>query len=260
MRNIASSLMVLLVVVFSAQTMSAMEISAEEASLYAQASAEQDPAKKVALIESYVQKFPEGKWKTELIYSAALACDQLKQPDKAIMFGEEVLKADPGNISILLTLANIYSAKADGKDKSLAYSVRCLAAIEKKGAEQPPAGVSEDQYKAELDKLKKSAAFTHDYVAGWRAMELKDYAAAEQPLRSAYSIKKNAKLALWLGVAYEKNGKLDDAISTLAEALVLLNGAQKDQVQKKLEQLYQQKHGSLDGLQKIIDDARGRIG
>ncbi|MEW6368554.1 MAG: hypothetical protein AB1714_28330 [Acidobacteriota bacterium] len=260
MRNIASSLMVLLVAVLCAQPMSAMEISAEEASLYQQAGAEQDPAKKVALIESYIQKFPEGKWRTELVYSAALACDQLKQPDKVISFGEEVLKADPSNINILLILANTYSARPDGKDKSLAYSARCVAAIDKKALDPPPADVPEDQYKAELDKLKKSAQFTHDYVAGWRAMELKDYAAAEQPLKSAYSIKRNAKLALWLGVAYEKNGKIDDAISTLAEALVLLNGAQKDQVQKKLEQLYQQKHGSLDGLQKIIDDARGRIG
>lgn len=257
-QGLVSAMAVLGVVVFSGSVMSAAEISGDEASLYAKATAEKDAAARAALLESYLQQYPEGAYKIQSNYFLTLAYRELNQPEKMMQSGEETLKLDAENIDVLLLLADRYSNQAATFEKSIAYSDRCIQALEKKEAGAPPANVTAEQWHGQCEKLKKGAAYTKALVLGKKALAGKDYAGAEAPLKQAYSIQKNPMIPFWLGIVYSKSGKVDDAIAMLCEAVVLA-GPAKDQAQKELERLYQQKNQSLDGLQQKIDEARARV-
>ncbi len=236
----------------------ALEISGEEATLYAQAEGEKDPARRVQLLETYLMTYPSGYYKTTVNYLATLTFAQLNQSSKVIQYGEETLRADPDSIDILLALANVYSVRPETHQKSIGYSEHALVVIDKKAGQQPPKGVSADTWKSECEKLEKRALYVNSFVKGLVAIERKDCAGAVEPLKTAYSIARNPAIAYFLGICYSKTGKSVEAISILCEA-VALNGAKKEQAQKELERIYQEKNKTLEGLQQKIEEARTRI-
>lgn len=236
----------------------AAEISGEEASLYSRATSEKDPAAKVGLLEQYLQQFPEGAYQKQVRYFLTIACRQANQNDAAIQYGEQTLAADGENVDVLLVLAELYSAKSATWDKAVEYSDRAVAALTKKEGETPPSGTTTEQWKTSIAKMRDMAVFTRELVKGKRALGAKDFAAAEGPLNTAYGITKSSQLAFWIGIAYSKLGKTDDAILRLCEAVVM-NGPTKEQAQKELEKLYQEKNKSLDGLDQAIEAARARV-
>jgi len=240
-------------------TMLHAQISGEEATLWAQASAEKvENAQRVALLDKYLQTYPTGHYKAQANALMAVTAVQLGMNEKVIASGEEALKADPDSIQVLLALAKAYSAQPATYAKSLAHSDHAVQVCTKKMAEQPPAGITPEQWKTEWEKFKKRATWWQADVKGLSAIAAKNYEGAIESLNAAYKMYKDQKTAYLLGSCYQNLAKLDEAISFLCEA-VNLPGGMKAQAQEKLEKLYKAKHQSLDGLQQKIDEAKARV-
>lgn len=90
---------------------------------------------------------------------------------------------------------------------------------------------------------------------------LSKYDDAERYSLIAYDKRKNSEIALNLGIIYNKKNKSDEALKYFAEAVVLNSHSKFSADAKKyLESLYQKKYGSIEGIEKILADARKRLG
>ncbi len=87
------------------------------------------------------------------------------------------------------------------------------------------------------------------------------YDDAEKYSLIAYEKRKNSEIALNLGIIYNKKSKSDEALRYFAEAVVLNSHSKFSADAKKyLESLYQKKYGSIEGIEKVLADAKKRLG
>ncbi len=90
---------------------------------------------------------------------------------------------------------------------------------------------------------------------------LNKYDDAEKYSLIAYDKRKNSEIALNLGIIYNKKNKPDEALRYFAEAVVLNSHSKFSADAKKyLESLYQKKYGSIEGIEKVLADAKKRLG
>ncbi len=84
---------------------------------------------------------------------------------------------------------------------------------------------------------------------------------AEKYFLLAYDKRKNSEIALNLGIITNKKKKVDEAIKYFAEAVVLNSHSKFSADAKKyLEKLYQEKYGNIEGIDRLLTDARKRLG
>ncbi len=77
----------------------------------------------------------------------------------------------------------------------------------------------------------------------------------------AYDKRKNSEIALNLGIIFNKKKKVEDALRYFAEAVVLNSHSRfSSDAKKYLETLYQEKYGSIEGIEKVLADAKKRLG
>ncbi len=87
------------------------------------------------------------------------------------------------------------------------------------------------------------------------------YDDAEKYSLVAYDKRKNSEIALNLGIIYNKKNKSDEALRYFAEAVVLNSHSRFSADAKKyLESLYQKKYGNIEGIEKVLADAKKRLG
>lgn len=99
------------------------------------------------------------------------------------------------------------------------------------------------------------------YLLGKSYFYLNNLDSSEKYFLIAYDKRKNSEIALNLGIISNKKNRADDAIRYFAEAVVLNSHTKFSADAKKyLESLYQKKYGSIEGIEKVIADARKRLG
>jgi tetratricopeptide (TPR) repeat protein len=99
------------------------------------------------------------------------------------------------------------------------------------------------------------------YWLGKTCFYLNRYDDAERYFLLAYDKRKNSEIALNLGIISNKKNKSDEALKYFAEAVVLNSHSRFSADAKKyLESLYQKKYGSIEGIEKVIAEAKKRLG
>lgn len=99
------------------------------------------------------------------------------------------------------------------------------------------------------------------YWLGKTYFYLNRFEDAEKYFLIAYDKRKNSEIALNLGIIYNKKNKPDEALRYFAEAVVLNSHSRFSADAKKyLESLYQKKYGSIEGIEKVLAEAKKRLG
>jgi tetratricopeptide (TPR) repeat protein len=175
---------------------------------------ENDPKKRLAMIEKFTPAFPNSKFEVEISQFTMAALQGLNDPAKSIQFGEKALKANPDNVSTLLLLANAYVDENKNLAKAVEYGQK---AVKLSSATAATPDSSPDQ---------KLTAGMAKSTLGWAYLKQDKAALAAPELKDATSLlSENAGLLeeayYRAGFAYAKLGKKAEAQDALQKCIAM---------------------------------------
>jgi hypothetical protein len=136
-------------------------------SLYAAALQEQDPAKKIQLMDALSQQNPQSEYLAQLSEHYFTAYRQMNNNVKAVELAEKEAAANRANEDMLLVVTDYYFNKKDA-DKVLSYSAKCVEAMKAKAAPQGVSAADWDKKKnATLGYALWMAGMTHASKSNW---------------------------------------------------------------------------------------------
>jgi tetratricopeptide (TPR) repeat protein len=173
---------------------------------------EQDPTKKLSLLNSWKEKYPTSDYADGRLQIYLQTYTALNQPDKVISTGNEVLAADPKNLTALYLIAlNVQRLTKPTPDDLAAGEKAANGLISNLdtffAADKKPATTSD----ADWAKAKKDTELLAHTTLGWIALQKKDPAAAETAEKEFTDVLKlnanNAQVSYWLGTALVQEKK-----------------------------------------------------
>lgn len=237
----------------------------EEVDLLAIAGAE-DSARRVGLIEAFLDRHPESERGRELRRQATWIYWQLNHFQKAIEHGETSLSESPSDPQILTILATAYHA-LDEPAKAIrraSRAVRSLRSLDR------PGQMDRQRWQSRIDGLMSQnyaymgSAYLSQYEAdrrdpsstsaGLNLQKAHLYAsrAVELAPRSDFA-------QFQLGIVFCARNQVVEAVDPLAKAVVL-NGRFGEIARENLESVYRAiNQGSLDGLDDLLAQAKHEL-
>ncbi len=239
-----------------------------EYDLYASISKEADAAKRLALLDSWKEKYPGSDYALERQLFYIQTHQALQQGAKMFEAAEGLVKIDGKNIQglywmtvLTISLADTSPGRLDAGSKA---ARGLLSALEETFApDKRPATTPEDAWKKERANLEAIAHTT----LGWIAMNRKNNDEAEKEFaQSLRSNPNNGQVSYWLGTviaAQRIPEKQSAALFHFARAAHFsgegaMPDANRKQIQTYLERVYTNYHGDKSGLADVIRIAQTR--
>lgn len=225
-----------------------------------------NPTTRLQKLDQWKAKYPTTDFSTLRLELYLATYNQLNRPKDAFATAKELLAADPNNIRALSAL--IYSvfflsppspddlSTAEKASHQVLDNLETLFAADKK-----PQGVSDQAWQ----KNKKDIQVLAQQRLGWIAWTQKDYPKAEGEFVKALQLDPNAsQIDYWLGgalLAEKDPNKYSQAFYYFARAASYegpgsLNAAGRQQVHDYLQKVYTDYHGSTDGLDQLLAQAK----
>jgi tetratricopeptide (TPR) repeat protein len=222
----------------------------QEYTLYDSVTKETDATKKLALLNTWKEKYPDSDFKPDRLQLFLTTYQQLGQPAKMIDTAKEILALTPKDITALYWITFLTptagNVSADALDTAEKAANGLLA------AEKPAPVKDEDWTKAKAQT--DAAAYT---TLGWVAMQRKNDDAAEQNFKKSLAIDpKAAQVSYWLGTVIlgeKKAEKQSEALFDFARAATYdgpeaLNPDGRQKIDAYLTKVYTTLHGDTSGL------------
>ena len=195
------------------------DISFVEYALVNAASKTADPASRVKLFERYAAAFPDSPYTLSVREQAAYAYQQLQNTAKMTETAQSILAANPGDVSMLILLADSLSDSDKQGDKATAYAQKALDAL--KDAKKPD-NLTDDQWQQQ-ESLEKGIAYSTigevDVIKGKNAPAVDAFKLANPLLKSNnYYYGRNLYR---LGFTLAKMQRHPEARTVLTEAIAV---------------------------------------
>jgi thiol-disulfide isomerase/thioredoxin len=201
------------------------------------------PAARAAALKKFLAAHPKSMLAPLAQQMLLEALVEAKAPTaEVVVAGDAALAAVPEGPSrgqIYNALAYELAERGEQLDKALEYARKAESGV--------PAG----------DEFKEMGAAVHDTL-GWVYLKRGETDKAIAALSAAAAAAPDQQEIIWhLGQAYEKAGKQDEAIDAYVRSAAVFLG--KDtRAEASLRTLYQQRNGSLDGLEARLKAARDK--
>lgn len=229
-----------------------------EYDLYTGVTKATDNNKKLALLNSWQEKYPNSDFKLERLEYYLETYQQLGQSAKMIDTAKDILTIDPKNIKALYWIAfltpTLNSSSPDALDLAEKAANGLLAA-------EKPAGLKDEDWakaKAQTDAI----GYT---TLGWVAMQRKNNEVAEQNFKKSLGVSPNQpQVSYWLGnviLAEKKPERQGEALFHIARAASYdgqgaLTAQGRQQIDTYLTKAYKTLHGNDSGLSDLKAQAR----
>ncbi|MGH9354694.1 MAG: tetratricopeptide repeat protein [Terriglobia bacterium] len=230
----------------------AAQPSPEESQDFQTLEKEVDPDKQVQMVKEFAQKYPSSQWLSDVYFIGATAAEQKNNVAGALDFGRRSLKLKPGSLRGLVLMAGLLPlpqalpATATERQQQLSDSENdATRALQLLSSIQPQPSVAPAQFnqtKAAIEvQLHSALAMAHLEestmavtqpvpVAVTQAKKEKDSdVVLPDPLQSCVD-----------GLQYEKQNRLDDAISAFTKVAQVSQGGQATDVQAYASAMVQQ--------------------
>lgn len=237
-----------------------------EYDLVAAITKETNNTKKLELLNTWKEKYPNTDFKLERLQHYLVTYQALNQPTKMVETAQAMLAINPKDVQALYWLCTLVprAPKPNESDFSMAEKSAhgLLEAVEETFApSKRPATTSE----ADWNKAKNDMVALAHKTLGWVAMQRKNWEQAETEFQKSLAVAPNAgEVSYWMGtvmIAQKKPEKSTAAIYHIARAASYtgpgaLNPQGRQEVNKYLEKLYTQYHGSSNGLAELRAQAQ----
>ena len=222
-----------------------------EYNAYVGAVQQTDPNAKISGLEAFLQQYPNSVMKEDALELLMVSYSQTNNAAKMADAAQRVLQVNPKNVRALTLLAN--NAKTQGQwadaEKYAAQGVTAVPNMQK------GEGITDDAFAKQKTQL---TGFLNG-IAGFSALQLKDYANAAKYLRAAVDIDPNDVQNVYpLAVAYLSQTPPDNVngLFYVARAASLAkDAAAKDQITKYGRSKYVKYHGSDQGWNELLASA-----
>jgi tetratricopeptide (TPR) repeat protein len=222
-----------------------------EYNAYVGAVQQSDPAAKISGLEAFLQQYPNSVMKEDALELLMISYQQANNAAKMSATAQRVLQANPNNVRALALLANNAKASQQWADAQK-YAMQGVAAV-------PNMPKAENMSDADFTKQKAQLAGFLNGVAGFAALQLKDYANATKYLRAAVDADPNNLEHVYpLALAYLSATPPDNVngLFFIARAAALAKDpAGKDQITKFGISRYKKFHGSDQGWAELLTTA-----
>lgn len=226
-----------------------------EYNAYITALNQQQPAAKASALETFVQQYPQSVMKSDALELLMATYQQLGDQPKVEDAAQKILQAEPGNLRALALMSFVKRASAEKGENPQAnaqqareFGERGLQALQ---AATKPEGMSD----ADFTQLKDQTGIIFNGSAGFGALQVKDYPAAQKYL--AASIEKNPanlRNVYPLALAYLEASPINPlGLWTVARAVALSQN--NPQITQYGKFKYTKYHGSDEGWQQLLQAA-----
>ena len=229
-----------------------------EYDLFSGATKETDPAKKLALLNTWQEKYPESDYKIDRLVMMIQAYAALGQWPNVIGAAKEALAVDARNINALYWITSLtLNLKSVDPD----VLATCETAANGLLAAERPATAKE----ADWPGVKRGFDILAHRTLGWIAMQRKANGTAEQEfIKSLQLDASQAQVSYWLGsvvLAQRKAARFSDAIYYFARAVACdglgaLTPQARTTAEDYLTKLYTGYHGDNSGLDELKATAK----
>ena len=231
-----------------------------EYNAYVNAIQQQNPAQKAQLLEAFLQSYPSSVMKEDALEYLMVAYGQAGDQQKSLDAATRLLQANPKNLRALAFLAYSYHAGAsaggaqaqDYTAKAQQYGQQGLQALQ---TAQKPDAVSA----ADFDKLKKQSEAIFNGAVGYAALANKDYPTAQKDLRIAVADEAQPDVLDVYQLAtsdLESKPMNPEGFWFVVKAAGLAQGAGQQQILDYGRRKYAKYHGSEQGWQELVNDAK----
>ena len=219
-----------------------------EYNAYVAAIGQKDPAAEISGLEAFLTQYPNSIMKPQAL-DVLMALYQQTNSPKVMDAAKRVLAVNPDNVKALVVLA--YSEKAAQKWADARQHAEHALEVLPKWTK--PEGVSD----ADFEKQKTAFKAVLENVAGFSALQLKDYPAAQKHLRTAVEADPtNVENVYALATALLPPSTPADEVNGLffiARAVNLVTDpAGKEQIRKFGRSKYIRYHGGEDGWNELL--------
>ncbi len=219
-----------------------------EYNAYVSAYSQKDPAAQISGLEAFLTQYPNSIMKGQALEILMGAYQQTGNP-KVADAAQRLLAVNPDNPKALVVLA--YSEKAGQKWADAKQHAEHALDVLPKWTK--PEGVSQEEF----DKQKSSFITIMNSVAGFSALQLKDYAAAQKYLRAAVNADPNNVENVYpLAIASLPPSTPEDIVNGLffiaRAANLVADPTAKEQVKKFGRSKYVRYHGGDDGWTDLL--------
>lgn len=223
-----------------------------EYNAYVAAYQQKDPNAKVSALEAFLTQYPNSVMKNTALELLMATYQQTGNQPKVVETAKRLLVSDPNNLRALALLTFLARANIvqqhDIQTNLADLQKYCRQGLDAIKANQKPAGMSD----ADFEKLKKDTQLIFNGGCGFGALQSKDFQNAATYLRAAVDQEPNDLQNVYpLATAYLAQQPPDtlNGIFYLARAVALAPaGPSHDAIQSYLQKVYQNYHGSTDGL------------
>jgi tetratricopeptide (TPR) repeat protein len=230
--------------------------------LYDAAMKQTDNAKKIDALKAWEQKFPESNYKSTRLALLLASYQALKQLDKVMETGNDILASDPKSVLALWTLTGTIQLIEKPTPEQLAIGEKAAQAFVTKYDDLKPAAVPDADWAKEKPTFQSAAYIT----LGWIATQRKDNAAAEKAYIESLKVNpNNAPVSYALGILIIAQRNVDTypiGLFHVARAVSLTGtGSYPEANKKKIDEYliarYTNFHGSAEGLDELRKLALG---
>ena len=199
--------------------------------LFQAASQQADHARRAALLERYVTGFPDSPYASNAQSLVGAAYQQARNYVKMQQFAQKILARDPGNISMLILLADDGSERGVELDKADEYAHHALELLDKAAK---PEGLTDEQW-TQQKSLQQGIAWSS---IGQARLQRKQNTQAVEAFKTASPMLKSdnfnyARNLYRLGFAYLNLKEMAEARAAFADA-ASVDSAYKGLAQEKL--------------------------
>ncbi len=218
-------------------------------------------AQQIADLNSFLQNYPNSDWATtaRLLLMSAQA---RTNPRAALSTAQQILHSPdadaPSLATAYATVAYLMPTIAQPNTPQFQLQLNQLQQSAQCGsAALAQLAVPQGESAALFQQQKQQSQYTFDRAQGFVALQRKQYSAAIASLQQAASMNpKDALVFYWLGIAQAETQPphFNSAIWSLAHATAL--APQAAPFSQYLDALYKSYHGSMDGLQQVVQQAQ----
>ena len=222
-----------------------------EYNAYVGAVQQTDPNAKISGLEAFLQQYPNSVMKEDALELLMVSYQQTNNAAKMSDAANRLLQANPNNVRALALLAfsNRAQQKWQDAEKNAVQGLESLPKMQK----------GEGTSEADFEKQKTQIAAALNSIAGFSALQLKDYPTAQKYLRAAVEADPNNLENVYpLALAYLTPTPADNVngLFFIARAASLAKDpAGKDQITKFGRSKYVKYHGSDQGWNELLTTA-----
>ena len=205
-------------------------------------------------LESYLKKYPHSQHRAELEREFYKISSKLRDRSRMIVYATKLVEANLNDVDMLMTLISLLrERRAEGDlPKALSYSNQLVEEFENIFARGRPGRISVAQWDD-----RKARGFASVYLIRGRVQaDLNNTEKAAADLQKSYKLSRFSEAAMVLAEIAEKRKANDEAIDYYAQAFVLSfeekDGAERDEIRRRLGRLYTAKRGSEGGLGDLL--------